>query len=57
MPTSAFYLHPVCPFAWMTGKWVCMAAARRDYAVDWRFISLRLINGPGRLRQPLSRWL
>ena len=39
-----FYFDPVCPFAWMTSKWVRMVAARRDYTVDWRFISLRLIN-------------
>jgi len=39
-----FYFDPVCPFAWLTSKWVRMVAAQRDYAVDWRFISLRLIN-------------
>lgn len=39
-----FYFDPVCPFAWMTSKWVRMVAAQRDYQVDWRFISLRLIN-------------
>jgi 2-hydroxychromene-2-carboxylate isomerase len=39
-----FYFDPVCPFAWMTSKWVRMVAVRRDYTVDWRFISLRLIN-------------
>ncbi|HEY2202950.1 MAG TPA: hypothetical protein VGH99_00545 [Pseudonocardia sp.] len=39
-----FYFDPVCPFAWLTSKWVRMVAARRDYRVDWRFISLRLIN-------------
>ena len=39
-----FYFDPVCPFAWMTSKWVRMVAARRDYTVDWRFISLRMIN-------------
>ena len=39
-----FYFDPVCPFAWMTSKWVRMVAAQRDYDVDWRFISLRLIN-------------
>jgi integrase len=37
-----FYFDPVCPFAWMTSKWVRMVAAQRDYTVDWRFISLRL---------------
>jgi 2-hydroxychromene-2-carboxylate isomerase len=39
-----FYFDPVCPFAWMTSTWVRTVAAQRDYAVDWRFISLRLLN-------------
>ncbi|CAN5390949.1 Rv2466c family mycothiol-dependent reductase [soil metagenome] len=39
-----FYFDPVCPFAWMTSKWVRMVADQRDYSVDWRFISLRMIN-------------
>ena len=39
-----FYFDPVCPFAWMTSKWVRIVQAQRDYLVDWRFISLRLLN-------------
>jgi 2-hydroxychromene-2-carboxylate isomerase len=39
-----FYFDPVCPFAWMTSKWVRQVQAQRDYTVDWRFISLRLLN-------------
>jgi 2-hydroxychromene-2-carboxylate isomerase len=39
-----FYFDPTCPFAWMTSKWVRIVAARRAYTVDWRFISLRLLN-------------
>ncbi|MFJ6347565.1 hypothetical protein ACIQLM_18760 [Pseudarthrobacter oxydans] len=39
-----FYFDPVCPFAWMTSKWVRQVQAQREYTVDWRFISLRLIN-------------
>ncbi len=39
-----FYFDPVCPFAWLTSKWVRIVAAQRDYSVDWRFISLRLLN-------------
>lgn len=39
-----FYFDPVCPFAWMTSKWVRKVSAQRDYSVDWRFISLRLLN-------------
>jgi 2-hydroxychromene-2-carboxylate isomerase len=39
-----FYFDPTCPFAWMTSTWVRTVAAQRTYAVDWRFISLRLLN-------------
>jgi hypothetical protein len=39
-----FYFDPVCPFAWMTSKWLRLVVAQRDYTVDWRFISLRMIN-------------
>jgi hypothetical protein len=40
----SFYFDPVCPFSWITSQWVRKVAAQRDYAVEWRFISLRLIN-------------
>ena len=39
-----FYFDPLCPFAWMTSKWVRLVTAQRDYTVDWRFISLRQLN-------------
>lgn len=39
-----FYFDPICPFAWLTSKWVRIVAGERDYRVDWRFISLRLLN-------------
>ena len=40
----SFWFDPVCPFAWITSQWIRKVAAQRDYTVDWRFISLRLIN-------------
>ena len=39
-----FYFDPVCPFCWLTSKWIRMVRAERGLTVDWRFISLRLIN-------------
>ena len=44
MSDLRFYFDPVCPFAWLTSKWVRMVARQRDYEVEWRFISLRLLN-------------
>jgi hypothetical protein len=43
-PDVRFWFDPVCPFAWMTSKWVRMVQAQRSYEVEWRFISLRLLN-------------
>ena len=39
-----FFWDPVCPFAWVTSRWVEKVAAQTGYRVDWRFISLRLLN-------------
>jgi hypothetical protein len=39
-----FWFDPVCPFAWLTSRWVRLVAEQREYAVDWRLISLRLLN-------------
>ena len=39
-----FYFDPVCPFSWLTSQWVRSVAAQRDYEVEWRFLSLRLLN-------------
>lgn len=39
-----FFWDPICPFAWITSRWVHSVAVQRELAVDWRFISLRLIN-------------
>ncbi|HET9772832.1 MAG TPA: DsbA family protein, partial [Acidimicrobiia bacterium] len=39
-----FYFDPICPFAWMTSGWVRQVMAARDYRVEWRFISLWLVN-------------
>lgn len=39
-----FFWDPVCPFAWITSRWIEKVAAQTDYKVDWRFISLRILN-------------
>ena len=44
MSDIEFYWDPICPFAWITSRWVSTVATRRDLTVDWRFISLRVLN-------------
>lgn len=39
-----FFFDPVCPFAWITSRWVEKVADQSDLSVDWRFISLRILN-------------
>ena len=39
-----FFWDPVCPFAWITSRWVVKVCAQTGYKVDWRFIALRLLN-------------
>ncbi len=39
-----FFWDPVCPWAWLTSRWVTEVANLRGLSVDWRFICLRLLN-------------
>lgn len=41
-----FFFDPVCPFCWQTSRWLVKVAPHRDLDIDWRFISLRMINEP-----------
>ncbi|MDA8374654.1 MAG: DsbA family protein [Actinomycetota bacterium] len=39
-----FFFDPICPWAWITSRWVVEVARLRDLDVEWRFISLRIVN-------------
>ena len=39
-----FFWDPVCPWAWITSRWVQEVASQRTLEVDWRFIALRIVN-------------
>lgn len=39
-----FFFDPVCPFCWVTSQWVRSVQSQRGLRVEWRFISLRLLN-------------
>jgi hypothetical protein len=42
-----FFFDPVCPFCWVTSRWVRHVQRLRDLDVSWRFISLALLNEGG----------
>ncbi len=44
MADLEFFFDPVCPWAWLTSRWVVEVADQRGYEVDWRFICLRIVN-------------
>ena len=41
-----FFFDPVCPFCWVTSRWVANVARLRPLEVIWRPLSLRLLNEP-----------
>jgi hypothetical protein len=44
MSSIEFFFDPMCPFAWITSRWVHEVADQRDVEVRWNFISLAVIN-------------
>lgn len=39
-----FFFDPICPWAWITSRWVTEVASIRKLEVAWRFISLKIVN-------------
>ncbi|MFZ4720819.1 MAG: hypothetical protein ACOYMR_15445 [Ilumatobacteraceae bacterium] len=44
MADLEFFFDAVCPWAWVTSRWVKEVQGLRAYDVTWRFISLKFIN-------------
>lgn len=45
MADVEFFFDPVCPWAWITSRFVTEVTSQKDLQVDWRFISLWMLNG------------
>lgn len=44
MTDLEFFFDPICPWAWITSRWVCEVGTLREYDVRWRPISLKVLN-------------
>lgn len=44
MADLEFFFDPVCPWAWITSRWVREVQTLRQYEVRWRPISLKILN-------------
>ncbi len=39
-----FYFDPICPWCWMTSRWASEVAEARGFEIDWKPISLAILN-------------
>jgi hypothetical protein len=54
-----FFFDPFCPFTWRTSRWVRSMADKRGLTVQWRLLSLAILNEgkeiPEQRREGLAR--
>lgn len=49
------WLDPVCPFSWNTARWLMAAADKIGFEIDWRLMSLAVLNEDRDMPAPLQQ--
>jgi len=39
-----YFFDPACPWTWMTSRWLTDAAGQRGIPIEWRSLSLQVLN-------------
>ncbi|GAA3068105.1 MULTISPECIES: mycothiol-dependent nitroreductase Rv2466c family protein [Actinomycetes] len=57
-----FWFDPLCPFAWVTSRWIREVEQVRDVEVTWNVMSLGVLNedknpSPAEDEEQLARWI
>jgi len=61
-PAVSFFFDPVCPWTWLTSRWLVEVAEAEGFAIGWRTFSLAIVNAdsehiPEQYRGPMKAGL
>ena len=53
--TVDFYWDPVCPWCWITSRWMIDVGRQKQIQVNWKLFSLKIINAKRDIPEPYKK--